>query len=603
MSNQKPKKILTIEDLVQFCQTQNFNKFSSRDTGYQLSVQVPASFEVAKENNDDTLLFCKVKCFHIGINRNQSSVTKAAAEKAMKTMAYKPILADFCTIIDDDGNEVRDFTSHTMEIDDDGNVNYIERQIGAFTADKPYIEHDDEVNKDFVFAIAAIPREYTDAASIIERKNGTKVSVELLINEMEYSAKDRVLELTDITVQGLTCLGTDPNTGKQVEEGMKNSRLDIIDFSQDNNSVVNHINDNEANNKLIDALNRLNNNLEKFNIKSFNAERKEEIGSMNEEIKVEEEVTEVEAVEETEETVVETTEEVVEEVSEEVTETEEFTEEEVAKTETDETVEEDAPEVGEDLGITETEACGKKKKRCEEETEDVENTEETEKVDVTETETCGKKKKRCSISIDETKREFELSLDDIQYALYNLVNDIYAEADNTYYGVTVYDSYVVMHDWWNGRNYRQSYSRDNDNFSLVGDRVEVYANWLTKEEEAALDEMKANYSSISEELSKYQKAEIDAQKSEIISDEAYAEFVETDEFKEIAKNIDTYSVDELKTACELAFAKCVKRNGKFSLNVNENKPEKKVNKMNLNVNFEQDDNEPYGDYFKSIKTY
>ena len=48
------KKLLTIEDLVQFCQVQNFYKFSAAETGYQLSVQVPAiaTYE-KKESLDD----------------------------------------------------------------------------------------------------------------------------------------------------------------------------------------------------------------------------------------------------------------------------------------------------------------------------------------------------------------------------------------------------------------------------------------------------------------------------------------------------------------------------------------------------------------------
>ena len=590
MSNQKPKKILTIEDLVQFCQTQNFNKFSSRNTGYQLSVQVPASFEVAKENNDDTLLFCKVKCFHIGINRNQSSVTKAAAEKAMKTMAYKPILADFCTIIDEDGNEVRDFTSHTMEIDDDGNVNYIERQIGAFTADEPYIEHDDEVNKDFIFAIAAIPREYTDAASIIERKNGTKVSVELLINEMEYSAKDRVLELTDITVQGLTCLGTDPNTGKQVEEGMKNSRLDIIDFSQDNNSIVDKINVNkETNQKLIETLDKLNNTLSKFNINqaeiSADENSKEggniEVSKFFEELLAKYNKTESDIEFEVEGLSDEELESKFAEVFGEVSNEEDPASEEGENfDETDES-EETESEGSEESESEESDGIEdfKKKKKCEEESEESEDNEDEEDeensddTELTETEACGKKKK-CSISVDEVERTFELSLDDIQYALYSLVNDIYSEADNTYYGVTVYDTYVVMHDWWNGRNFKQSFAREDDNFSLVGDRVEVYTNWLTKEEEESLAELRSNYAALVQYKEDMENAQLHSQREEILNNEKYSVLAEKDEnneykneaYAKLVSEMDNYSLTDLEKELKSVFADYITNGGQFAYN-------------------------------------
>ena len=41
------KKILTIDDLYNFYLNKNKScNFSSKDTGYQLSVQIPANFEV-----------------------------------------------------------------------------------------------------------------------------------------------------------------------------------------------------------------------------------------------------------------------------------------------------------------------------------------------------------------------------------------------------------------------------------------------------------------------------------------------------------------------------------------------------------------------------
>ena len=44
------KKILTEDDLLKFCQEQKFAKFSSKDTGYQLALKVPTTFEI-----DDTV--------------------------------------------------------------------------------------------------------------------------------------------------------------------------------------------------------------------------------------------------------------------------------------------------------------------------------------------------------------------------------------------------------------------------------------------------------------------------------------------------------------------------------------------------------------------
>jgi hypothetical protein len=66
-------------------------------------------------------LYAKVKIFHTNTNRNHSNVTKEAAEKSLDGIKYKPLLANFCEI---DG--IKDFTSHDMEFNDDGTINYLE---------------------------------------------------------------------------------------------------------------------------------------------------------------------------------------------------------------------------------------------------------------------------------------------------------------------------------------------------------------------------------------------------------------------------------------------------------------------------------------------
>lgn len=220
------KKILTLEDLVKFCKEQKLYSFSSKEKGYQLCVAVPAQFE-KEENDSSSLLFADIKAFHTGRNENNSGVTVDAMHNSVSTFAYKPILAAFTT--DKNGDE--DFMSHEMDMDDDGNIIYIEKQVGCFTADEPWIEKDSEDSeKEWVFAKAAIPREYTHAADIIERKGGTRVSVELIVNKFSYDEKEDLLLLEDIEVSGLTLLGIyeegdDPETD-YVREGMKGAKLD-----------------------------------------------------------------------------------------------------------------------------------------------------------------------------------------------------------------------------------------------------------------------------------------------------------------------------------------------------------------------------------------
>ena len=551
----KIKKLLTLEDLAKFCKEQNFSNFSSKDTGYQLSVQVPANFEVdGNTYQDNTLLFGKVKVFHIGPNRNGSSVTKNAAEKALSTIAYKPLLANFCEV---DG--VKDFTSHDMELNDDGSVTYVEHQIGCFTADAPVIQYDETTEKEFVFAKVAIPREYTDACDIIERKNGTKVSVELLVNEMNYSAKDDILELTDIIVQGCTCLGTNPETGDSVEEGMQGARLDIVDFSVDNNSIVDKSN-NELNSKMLEILEKLNDTISNFNIQNFNQEGGEnalnKLDALLEEYGLDKSEIEFD-------TDGLSDEDLEAKFVEVYGDAEEFKKKKKCSEENeDESADEDFA------------GCGKKKKKCSDEED------ESEEEDFA---GCGKKKKRCAVNTENSTVEFELSHDDIRMALYGLLESTWDE--NSYAWVCeVYDNYFIYQketysdDGYEYKYYKQGYSKNEDNVELSGDPVEVFSTFVTESEKTALDMIRSQYEELKAFKDQYDAAQTKAQKDEILESAEYAEIKDSEEFKALVADSEKYSVDELKVKADLIFAAAMKKKFNF-----EAKPEKKSVGINFNT--------------------
>ena len=551
----KIKKLLTLEDLAKFCKEQNFSNFSSKDTGYQLSVQVPANFEVdGNVYQDNTLLFGKVKVFHIGPNRNGSSVTKNAAEKALSTIAYKPLLANFCEV---DG--VKDFTSHDMELNDDGSVTYVEHQIGCFTADAPVIQYDETTEKEFVFAKVAIPREYTDACDIIERKNGTKVSVELLVNEMNYSAKDDILELTDIIVQGCTCLGTNPETGDSVDEGMQGARLDIVDFSVDNNSIVDKSN-NELNSKMLEILEKLNDTISNFNIQNFNQEGGENAMNKFEELldiyglTSEEVEFEIDGLSD---------EDLEAKFVEVYGDAEEFKKKKKCSDENEDESED------EDFA-----GCGKKKKKCSDEED------ESEEDDFA---GCGKKKKHCAVNAENSTVKFELSHDDIRMALYGLLESTWDE--NSYAWVCeVYDNYFIYQKETYGNEgcdykyYKQGYSKNEDNVELSGDPVEVFSTFVTESEKTALDMIRSQYEELKAFKEQYDAAQLKAQKDAILEGAEYAEVKDSEEFKALVSNAEKYSVDELKVKADLIFAAAMKKKFNF-----EAKPEKKSVGINFNA--------------------
>ena len=613
------KRLLTLDDLYNFFTKKNKTySFSSEESGYQLSVQVPAQFEINKEQNDDSLMFCTVKLMHSGKNRNKSHVTDEALHNCAKTIAYKPILANFTEYEDEDTGEIlKDFTSHDIEHDEDGNVIYIEKQVGCFTADEPYFEVEKSTKHNFIYCYAAIPRGYTDTDIILERKGGSKISAELEINAMEYDAGTKTLFLTDVTVLGATLLGRNPKTGDIVNEGMKNARIDILDFSVKNNSIFANYE-----NKMIEFQDRLKklesacfNNTENSNVR--NAFKKGGVFEMNkfEELlakygKTVEDVT-FEYENMTDEELIAKFAEVFEDEGSDDTDTGADTGDTGSAGDTDpsesgtsgeqegseSSTGEETPDSGDDGNSDGDGEDGEDG----DDGEDNDEPDESDDTPSTDDDVPTKKKKAYSIEFNGEKRLFEVSCNDKIWALQELVNATYSEADNAWYGVTVYNSYVVMSDYYNNKHYKQSYSQDGDNFVLTGDRTEVFVNFLTKEQEQELENMKANYSVIQDELSTYKSAEIYADKMTVFEDEAYLEYLETDEFKSLMskENVDKYSKEELSEKADAAFAKIVKKNKTFSYK-EPKKPKKKVSKVSFHAENETEETyKPYGDFFEN----
>ena len=557
----KNKKILTLEDLENFySKYKRSTTFSSKKSGYQLAVQIPTTFEIDEEYEDDTLLFCKSRMFHIGKNRNKSNVTEDAAKKAMKTMAYKPLLANFAEFEDEQGNKFVDFTSHDMIVENNS-IKYLEHQIGCVTADEPWFEEYE--GKTYVCGYLAIPRDYTEAVSVIERKNGTKVSVELLINELTYDAKEKTMLLTDVIVSGLTCLGRNPETGEEVQEGMINSRLDIKDFSRNNNSIIDF--SDEEHSKLIETLERLNTTLS--TLSNFNIDGTQNF-SNNEKEGGSESVTKLEELLSKYNKTVDELDFETEGLSDEELEVK-FTEvfddnsegEGAEGTEGADNGEGSGGE-GADNTIVNNEENLVSEGNGDPESDPVEPTGEFSENPVNENPESPK-----------FSKTFELSMEDIRSALYQLLEPVEQANNDWYWIVQTYDNRFIYQGCM-GDYYCQKYTKDGNNIAFDEERYPVFAEFVTESEKAELDRMRSNYSSIEAELNKYKEAELNAQREAVFNDEAYADFVETESFKNIKENINTYSVDELRTACDLAFAKEVKNKGTFALN-HDNKEEKK----------------------------
>ena len=530
------RKLLTLDDLYRFYSTKKKSmKFNAEKEGYNLTVQVKGRFEVVDEN-EEGLMSCRVKAFHDLGNLNKSYIDTDVLKTKMYSINNRPILADIIEVEDEDGNIVKDFNGHSMQInEDEDKIEYIEFPVGHFVnPENIELVYDEEHDRNFVYCDAVIYEEYTDTCDILRRRGGTDVSVELAIRDLAFDCKNKVLKLNDFYVQGCTLLG------EHVRPGIAGSKLSLKDFAESNNSIFSDMTE-EEHSKLIDALERLNTTLSKFNnIDDASASTKdygkEENNNVEDKKLVNEEVTEVE---ETEGTI--------------VTETESTEETTVVNEE--ETVEEN-PEVVE---VEEAEAV-KENAEAEENT----NTEEAETFEAIE-------------EVKNFSKTFELSHDDIRCALYALLQTYLEEEDYWYvWIVEVFDDHFIYEigcDY-----YGQKYIKDNttDTVALAGESYKLYAEFLTEEEKSQLESMRSNYSSIEAELNKYKEAEAYADKMTVFEDESYSNYLETDEFKDLMseETVKKFTKEELQEKADAALGKLVKKNKVFAFST-EKKDEKK----------------------------
>lgn len=587
------RRIMTVDELYSFCLKNNFLNFDSKEFGKELVVQMPANFEKSDDNTDkmtEGLTPFVSRAFHDHINLNKSEIKEQDFKDNLPSSNLRPILAN---IKKDEETGELDFGSHdyhiekVKEVDENGKefivekTVYDEQPIGVIDGSKTSIEYDEEAKVNRAVLHGYLYNEYCqDAIDILNRRGTVECSVELVIRQMSMDGKTKSLVLNDFYVAGLTLLSA------KTKPGMAGSNFKIEDFSLENETQ-------SFEKQLIEMQAKLNELEARFNIN--NTIRKEEQIEVDINKENFEEVTDTEEVTETEET-----------TEEEVTVTENESEETVDETSEDETVDTE----DETTEIKEDNACGgstKKKKKCAED-EPKEESDEDEP-EVKEDNACGgggstKKKKKnsieCSYTVNGETKTFAVSLEEKISAIHCLVNNTYADADNTYYGVSVYDSYVIMQDWCSGRYFKQSYTDENDTYTLTGDRIEVYAEFVTKDELNELNDMRSNYSTVVNELNQYKYNEEFTDKMTVFEDEAYADYLETDEFKALMskETVDKYSKEELVEKADATLGKFVKSTKTFSYT--ENKAKKPIGSVKVfsDVNKTRKPSR-YGDLFKN----
>ena len=518
-----PKKYYTLNDLYQFCKNNNFSHFSAKESGGPIIVQSYGEFEAQVESTQGLVPVTLQAC-HTELNRNLSFISEDTMTKALPSFANKPILGYIHQL--DDGTY--DFYTHNVSyVEDEDSENgmrieYDERPIGIVPEScNAHLEYDEEKDKNYVVVTGYIYEDYGNRAVDIIKANGgkTKVSVEIAVNEMSYNAKEGYLNIDDMYFMGVTCLGKTPE-GEIVHEGMEGSNLKLDNFSAKENSMFSM----DISDKIVDLLSNINEKLDNLSNTKFNEEGVE--NKMNH------------------------FEELLEQYGKTVEDID-FDYENM----TDEELDSKFAELfGEVVDVEDQDS---------DDAVAIDNDGDEPSVEPTVSET--------DLVVETHEIKYELSHDDVRYALYNLIA---AKSEDDYYYTwiaEVYDSKFIYQDCRENKFYRQKYAKDGDNVALDGDPIEVFSEWLSKDEKDALDALKSDYTLLKEFKDNYDASQLKAEKTTVLESVEYADIKESDEFKALVAEMDNYSVDELKVKADLLFAASMKKKFNFEVKV-DNKP-------------------------------
>jgi hypothetical protein len=488
------KKILFLEDLYNFY-SNNYKKsvhFSSSKTGVPIVVQAlgKINFESADDSKEGLTPVVLQAC-HTDENLNGSSIKYEVMETALPSFKNRPILGYIHYV-----NDQPEFYKHNMHEDENGEIVYDERPIGIIpeSCDAKLV-YDEDKDRTYVEVNGYLFDEYSKASEIIKREGECFCSVELCIRELSYDAKEKHLDIESFFFQGVTILGKTPN-GENVMPGMDGANIKLKDFSL-NNSMFADFTDFEI------KMNEIQERLNKLESACSNIQFSKEGGNL-EKMKFQELLEKYNK----------TAEDIdfeYENMSDEELEAkfaELFADDDTDGTDenTDDATTDSDPELTQD----ETDNAGDG--QDDEDDSDDEPESEDDGSDDDDAAYLDSKKK-FNIIVKHGEKEFSLSLQEKIWALCDLVNAVYADADNTWYGVQVYDDYVIMEDWCTGKYFKQNYSENDGVFTLTGDRVAVYAEFVTEDELKSLNDMRANYEALVQFKAEHEKQNFEVKKA------------------------------------------------------------------------------------------
>lgn len=539
----KYKKLYTFEDLYTFLEKNGKNvNFNAKETKTVFAVQMEGK-AVFEDTSTKGLTKVHIKAVHSGMNKNHFNLTDEATTDAMPSLKTRPILAH---IRDVNGQE--EFGGHDFVEDDEGNrVEYYEIPVGVTSStEEPYMEYDAEMDKTYVHTEGYIFDDYNNAKNLIQRDGSEDVSVEIIIEAFSYDAFKHEMTVNGYYFDGVTILGKDDH-GNEIDPACAGANITLADFQLDEKSSSFFSANKQA--EFVETVDKLAKMLATFQDTQSQKKGGTKPGMFEKLLqkygKTKEDITfayqdmsdaELEA----------KFKEVFDGEGGEGGEGAEGGDDTGADEGAGTIVGDGAGDGDNGNGDDDGDGDGDEGDDDDDDDDSSEGTDDS--ISTGKTKVKKKENQINTFSITTPKgKQFSVSLNEKIAALSEVVNATYGEADNDYYYVTVFEEYVVMESWCTGKHYKQSYAAESEtSFSLTGERVEVFTEYLTEEEMNTLKVIRGEYSVLKEYHEKNEAEKATAAKAEVFSD-----------FDEVLKNNEEYeklkkselSADELRLQC------------------------------------------------------
>ena len=550
-----------LNDLEKFCREHDLLQFTASEEKSPIVVSMPAQYAAKSlASEDDRFLSLHLKTCHTLTNRNRTDISHDVMLKNAPSLANCPILADVQKYTDENGETYYDFAGHTMEPMEDPytgkeRMNYIERVVGVIPANSK-IELKQEYNgkREYLHADGLVYEEHGNlAATILRNRKDVACSVEIAVKEMHYDLARNVLVLDDFEFVGVTLLGKDVRPGMEGAE----ANIELEDVSSDTVIAYSQERSDQLD-QLLSRIQTLEEQIAEYKIseKGGNGMKKKKFEADSAEVITEESVENTADTEETE----------VFEADADA---------ETAENTTDTAgSEQENPD-----GNTETSGvAGDGSEESSTPSDPTGDEEQSGSDDEQET-------ARRAFEIDEKagviRTAFEVEASDLARSLYKLVSAV-LDNDCIWMSANYIDTHEVIFEEFDKNRfvrYRYEISGDSD-ISLIGEGEEVFPQYVTASEKAAIAAMREQYAAAQAELSKYHAAEDRAEKQALMQNSEYALIAKSQKFSEI--DIEKYTVDELRSKLDGMLLEAAKL--KFSQESTEDKPVKKSFVQMFSVN-------------------